>query len=161
MPKSPVESLERRLPRNRRRDPFARVKLRPTPEDWADDELMTLAEAAALFLPNGSPLTVSSLRNAKRAGQLAFVTVAGKHLTTPRAVKVLVTPCPVAKPNRPASIIETTKEPGSSSIEDGKSAQAAAATKLKALRANSKPISPRATGQPSASAILLRSQSQT
>src|SRR6266478_1338595 len=157
----PLGGSERRLRRSRRRDPLSRVKLRSSPRDWADDELLTLSEAAALFFPSGYPLNVSSLRNAKRAGQLAIVKVAGKHLTTPRAVKVLVTPCPVAKPNRPVSILEMTREPGLSSIEDGKSAQAAAATKLKALRASSRPTSPRATNQQLASAIRLRSQSQT
>jgi hypothetical protein len=92
MPKRSVGSLARASRRSRRRDALLRVRHRPNPQDWADDELMTLAEAAALFFPTGHPLTLSSLRNATRAGQLAIVTVAGKHLTTPRAVKVLVTP---------------------------------------------------------------------
>jgi hypothetical protein len=112
------------------RDPLTRVNIRPSPEDWRDDEAMTLAEAAAVFFPDG-PLTVSSLRTAARAGELAIVTVAGKDLTTPRSVKALVTPCPAGKRSRPVSTIEKTKEPGSSSTEDGRSAQAAAAKKLK------------------------------
>lgn len=143
-----------------RRDPMARIRNRPRPEEWADDETLTLAEAAALFFPEG-PLTVSSLRTAARAGRLAIAKVAGKDLTSPRAVKALVKPCLAEKPNRPASGSAPTTEAGSSSIEAGKSAQAAAALKLKGLRAHSKPISVRGTNRPSAHVIPLRSLSQT
>ncbi len=58
-----------------------RVAARPNPCDWADDELMTLAEAAALMWPQG-PLTASSLRTAYRAGGLETVMIARKLLTT-------------------------------------------------------------------------------
>ena len=44
-----------------------RVAARPDPSMWADDELMTFAEAASLMWPQG-PLTASSLRTAYRAG---------------------------------------------------------------------------------------------
>jgi hypothetical protein len=49
-----------------------RGSCRPTPARWDMDELLTLNEAAALFWPDG-PLTVTSLRNAIRNHQLAFV----------------------------------------------------------------------------------------
>jgi hypothetical protein len=62
-----------------------RVALRSNPAQWADDELLTLVEAASLFWPAG-PLTTTSLRNAIRRGQLAYVAIAGKFLTTKTAI---------------------------------------------------------------------------
>lgn len=58
-----------------------RVAARPDPQDWGADELMTLAEAAALLWPSG-PLTASSLRTAYRAGELEVVMIARKLLVT-------------------------------------------------------------------------------
>lgn len=65
-----------------------RVVDRPEPELWRPDELMTLAEAAALFWPHG-PLGVSSLRTAIRDGVLSPVRVAGKLLVTPAAIAAM------------------------------------------------------------------------
>lgn len=62
-----------------------RVTKRPCPTDWQDDELMSLTEAAILFWPEG-PLRVASLRTAHRKGQLAVAEIAGKFLTTKRAI---------------------------------------------------------------------------
>lgn len=62
-----------------------RVLARPSPELWDLDELMSLPEAVRLFWPDG-PLTVNSLRVAIRDGTLPVAIVAGKHLTTRRAV---------------------------------------------------------------------------
>jgi hypothetical protein len=62
-----------------------RVAARPNPCDWADDELMTLAEAAALMWPQG-PLTASSLRTAYRAGELEVAMIARKLLVTKAAL---------------------------------------------------------------------------
>ena len=58
-----------------------RIAARPDPDQWGDDELLTLPEAAALFWPLG-PLSVSSLRTAIKDGQLAYTEIAGKFLTT-------------------------------------------------------------------------------
>ena len=56
---SPIaESEQFRMPR---RDPLGRARKRPRPEEWRDDELMTLVEAVVVFWPDG-PLTVRSLR---------------------------------------------------------------------------------------------------
>ena len=68
---------EKRLPK--------RIAVRPNPEDWKEDELLTLPEAAALFWPEG-PLTTHSLRVAVRDGVLAVAVVAGRHLTSRRAI---------------------------------------------------------------------------
>jgi hypothetical protein len=68
--------------------PPARILARPNPEDWKEDELMTLPEAAALFWPDG-PLTTHSLRVAVRDGVLAVAVVAGRHLTTRRAITAM------------------------------------------------------------------------
>lgn len=62
-----------------------RVRRRPNPEDWADDELMTLAEASALFWPDG-PLTKTSLRTAVRDQLLEVAEIAGKLLTNKQAI---------------------------------------------------------------------------
>lgn len=48
-----------------------RIAQRPRPELWDPDELMTLAEAAAVFFPDG-PFSLSSLRTAIRDGDLAI-----------------------------------------------------------------------------------------
>jgi hypothetical protein len=75
-----------------------RIERRPLPEDWRDDELLTLAEAAALFWPDG-PLTTTSLRTAVRDGQLEVAEIAGKLLTT----KVAIARMCVCKPRVEAS----------------------------------------------------------
>lgn len=70
------------------RPSLERLSLRPTPESWGDDELVSLAEAVALFFPKG-PLTASSLRVARRRGELACVEVCGRTFTTPRAMRTM------------------------------------------------------------------------
>jgi len=79
-----------------KRDPLIRVKKRPRPEDWADDEALTLREAVALFFPDG-PLTISSLRREAAVGRLATARVAGKDFVTPQALKDLFKPCRAEK----------------------------------------------------------------
>lgn len=68
-----------------------RVAVRPSPDMWAEDELLTLPEAARLFWPDG-PLTTTSLRTAVRDGMLEIRTVAGRHMTTPAALRRLGLP---------------------------------------------------------------------
>jgi hypothetical protein len=65
-----------------------RIAVRPDPAQWADDELMTFAEAAALLWPQG-PLTASSLRTAYRAGQLEVTVIARKLLVTKAAIRAM------------------------------------------------------------------------
>lgn len=65
-----------------------RIKARPDPTLWGDDELLTFQEAAALFWPDG-PLTASSLRTAYRAGDLEVTLIARKLLTTKRAIAAM------------------------------------------------------------------------
>jgi hypothetical protein len=122
----------------RRVDKLSRAKGRPDPAQWGEDEVMTLIEAVTL--------TLSSLRTAVAAGTLEIAKVAGKNLTTPRAIRKLVTPSYLAaKSSRHDSGSEKTKDAGSSSIgraeSDGRSAQAAAATILTAQRKRSKSTS--------------------
>jgi hypothetical protein len=66
-----------------------RVAARPSPCDWADDELMSLQEAAALLWPAG-PLTASSLRTAYRRGELEVVVIARKILVTKKGLAGMV-----------------------------------------------------------------------
>ncbi|BBB97644.1 excisionase [Bradyrhizobium elkanii USDA 61] len=142
----------------RKIDKLARAKARPDPAQWGEDEVMTLVEAAAVFFPLG-PLTISSLRRAAATGTLEIAKVAGKDLTTPRAICKLVKPsCRAAEPSRHDSGLERTMKPGSSSIVAGKSAQAAAATTLTELRRRSRPIS--ASDIPAPSGQLTRTSSR-
>lgn len=142
-------------------DKLARAKARPDPAQWGEDEVMSLVEAARVFFPHG-PLTLSSLRRAAAAGTLEIAKVAGKDLTTPRAIRKLVKPsCRAAKPSRHDSGSEKTKDAGSSSIDqresEGKSAQVAAATTLTALRKRSKLTSADGTQPQSALRTLASS----
>ncbi|MCP1558837.1 UNVERIFIED_ORG: hypothetical protein M2438_002927 [Methylobacterium sp. SuP10 SLI 274] len=75
----------------------ARIVARPDPEQWKEDELLTLPEAAALLWPDG-PLTVSSLRTAVRDGQLQVAVVAGKILTNRAALRLMGT-CTTSTPS--------------------------------------------------------------
>ena len=64
-----------------------RVRLRSDPALWSDTELMLLSEAAALFWPDGGPLTTTSLRTAVKHNQLDIVEIAGKQLTNKASVE--------------------------------------------------------------------------
>jgi hypothetical protein len=63
-----------------------RVRQRPSPDQWSETELLTLAEAAALFWPTG-PLTVTTLRTATRDGELGVARIAGKLFTSKSAIQ--------------------------------------------------------------------------
>jgi hypothetical protein len=156
----PIEPTE--APLMAHRNPLGRVKIRPSPDQWGAEEPVTLAEAIALFFPNG-PLTISSLRNEIRKGTLAVARVAGKDWTTPASLREMIRPCRAEKQNHRASgfVKTSTPPPGSSSTAGGKSAQAAAKKKLKELRAPSATTSPRGTKAPSAHVIPLNSRSPT
>lgn len=142
-----------------RRHKLARAIARPKPEQWDLDEPMTLAEAVAVFFPDG-PLTLYALRTAGAQGDLAIARCGGKHLTTPRALKDFTRPCLAERPNPRGSGNEPTAD-GSSSTAAGKAAQAAALTRWRALRKSSPPLSTPDTGRPSAGANAIGSRSQS
>ena len=73
------------------RPALARLKARPDPGSWADDELVSLSEAVALFMPHG-PLTAAALRTAYRRGELAAREVRGRIFTTRRDLDALTAP---------------------------------------------------------------------
>lgn len=73
------------------RDPLARIRRRPDPVDWADDDKLTLREAVALFYPDG-PITVPTLRTAISRGELTPFAFAGKHWVTPAQMRALFRP---------------------------------------------------------------------
>lgn len=77
-------NAENAIPNSRLR----RVFDRPNPADWADDELLSLAEAAALLFPNG-PLTERKLRTAADKRRLAIANINGNIFTTKSAVRDL------------------------------------------------------------------------
>lgn len=68
-----------------------RLRVRPDPGSWADDELVTLSEAVALFMPHG-PLTAASLRIAYHRGELAACEVRGRIFTTRRNLDAMMAP---------------------------------------------------------------------
>ena len=77
-----------------------RVTERPSPEQWEDDELMTLAEAAKLHWPKG-PITEETLRTAVRDGRLPVSEIARKLFTTKTALRVLSVCALRAAPSEP------------------------------------------------------------
>jgi hypothetical protein len=79
--------------------PLRRVAARPDPSDWAPDELLTLAEAAALMWPHG-PLSERTLRTAVREGRLPISIVAGKFFVTKDALSLLSVCTPVTPTGR-------------------------------------------------------------
>ncbi len=110
---------------------------------------MTLYKAVAVVFPQGS-LTLSSLRTAIKDGDLAARTVAGKMLTTPRAIREMTTPFRAAKPSRPASgsgSAPAANLSGSSSTEALRSAQNAGLTTMAALRVSLRPTSGASTSR--------------
>jgi hypothetical protein len=72
----------------RRRGKLDRVSRRPDPAAWSEDELLALHEAVALLWPRG-PVTVSSLRTAIAAGDLAYARIAGRIYTTRPALAAM------------------------------------------------------------------------
>lgn len=101
---------------------------------------MTLAEAAVVFFPDG-PLTLSSLRTAIRDGALAVARVAGKILSTPRAIREMTKPYSVAKPKRrdqgPVGASDGI-QPGIFPIAAGKSAHSALVMTIAEMQAESR-----------------------
>lgn len=84
-------------------DALRRVRARPSPDDWGDEEVMTLIEFEAVFRERW-PLTVAGLRNAINKGRLTASLVSGSYWITPAAVKAMFE-CP-ASTKAPASICE-------------------------------------------------------
>lgn len=95
------------------RPSLARIGERPDPAVWADDELITLAEAAHLFFPHG-PLTLGGLRSAIARYELTSVSINNRVYTTPGAIRSLIRPAPAAPeptpPSGPKSLIERARE---------------------------------------------------
>jgi hypothetical protein len=65
-----------------------RVARRPDPVQWSEHELLALHEAVPLLWPGG-PVTVSSLRTAIAAGDLAHARIAGRIFTTRAALSAM------------------------------------------------------------------------
>ncbi len=73
------------------RPPLERLEARPGPDEWDDDELVTLAEAVELFFPRG-PLTIGGLRSAIGRHELPSVNICNRIYTTPGALRRLTRP---------------------------------------------------------------------
>jgi hypothetical protein len=66
-----------------------RVLKRASPDQWGEDEIMTLAEAAHLFWPEGHPVSEETLRTAVKDGILPVSIVARKIFVTKAALRAL------------------------------------------------------------------------
>ncbi|MGA0564970.1 hypothetical protein ACO2RV_21205 [Ancylobacter sp. VNQ12] len=117
--------------RTRPRDPLFRVRNRPSVDQWAADESMTLAEAVALFFPDG-PLTIKSFRTAAKRGQLAVRRVSGRDFTTPDAVREMLRP-ELRVPTREAAN-ERPAAPGRPKEPEMRAAQERALEAVRGLR---------------------------
>jgi hypothetical protein len=65
-----------------------RIAAKPDPATWGDDDLLTLAEAAALLYPG--LLTESFLRTSYRKQSLEVVLINRKLLTCKRSVREMM-----------------------------------------------------------------------
>gem|GEM_PF-3101878 len=93
-----------------------RILAKPEISSWGMDDLMTLAEIAALHWPHG-PLTARSLRTAADAGQLPVVIVARKLLTSRRALQEM-SRCQARTPPETARKPVPVSAPHKTSTED-------------------------------------------
>ena len=64
---------------------------------WSENELVSLAEGAALLFPHG-PFSTASLRNASKKGDLAVISVGGKIFTTIGNLRRMSTPHTTERP---------------------------------------------------------------
>jgi hypothetical protein len=83
----------------------------------SDDIPLRLEQAVAVMGARGYPLTVSMLRTEIRKGRLIPVEVAGKFFVTPRQIRDLFTPCPVA----PKALASTSAQAGGTSVPESPS----------------------------------------
>ena len=77
-----------------------RLKKRPHAVDWDEDELISLAEAEALFFSRG-PFNAIALRSAATRGELCATTVCGRLYTTPAAVRAFTRVRPADERGQP------------------------------------------------------------
>lgn len=125
-----------------------RALVRPEAADWGHDELMTLAEAAAVFWPKG-PLTTTSLRTAVRDGQLATAVIAGKVFTCPRAIREMAVFERRAEPQRRTRIpVEGVSDPPPADSSDPSFTQDRLLDDHSRLKAAVSRIAPGAGGRP-------------
>lgn len=97
-----------------------RLQARPDPGSWADDELVTLSEAVALFMPHG-PLTAAALRTAYRRGELAGREVCGRIFTTRRDLDAMTAPRLVSPVDGVGGRPATAAAPGSEPVSGASS----------------------------------------
>ena len=84
-----------------------RVALRPSPSDWGLDELLTLAEAAALHWPPGPQAARFASMKSVIESRLGTVKIARKRLTTRRQIAEMSrcerAPAPAMRPTSVAT----------------------------------------------------------
>jgi hypothetical protein len=103
---------------------------------FAPPPVYRLAEAVALFFPAGSGITVKSLRNEARHGRLHIIKIANKDFVTAEAITAMLERCTCRVPESlhgsTSATTSTHHRSGSSLMEQGKSARAAAQLILQA-----------------------------
>ncbi len=100
----------RQLPYDLNDPALVRVKARPDPDDWSDKEAILLVEVAALLFPLG-PVKVYGLREAAKAGLLAYTEHSGRHYTTIAAVREMLKPRIQPPPEGPSDPLPGLESP--------------------------------------------------
>jgi hypothetical protein len=115
--------------------------------------------AAAVAFPGGA-MTASGLRREAARGRLVIERIAGKDFTTLAAIATMREKCRAQPPRHDCTSESAATEPptGSSSMPDGKSAQAHLRAIAEKLKKPSKRTSDASTSQTSATVIPLGSR---
>ena len=144
--------------------PKHRTDARPDPDDWSDDDPMTLIEFATVFSLT-YPITVSAMRTEIGRGRLAASMIGGAYYVTPASVRALFL-CPVSPKARASTSAKGGPTPapgrpsrtgGSSETERLRSAQAAALSAWGTPKGSLPPTSLRSGPSRSAEVIRLKS----
>lgn len=146
-----------------------RTDARPLPEDWQDDDPMTLVEFAAVFGADAEnptyPLTVCTMRSEISKGRLTATFIGGTYYVTPSSVKARFK-CHASPRGRGSTSGKGGSTPGQgkrsptagSSVTDRlKSAQAAALNAWGTPNDSSPPTSPKSGSDQPRKVIPLRS----
>jgi hypothetical protein len=132
----------------------------PDLERIGPDTPLRLAVAAAIAFPGGG-MTASGLRKEYLKGRLAFERIANKDFVTLREIEAMRKQCAQSNPHGssygPHERKSDSRQFGSSSTTDGKSAQVAAKASAQRLRTRLRNISKRQDSQHSAKVIQIKS----
>jgi hypothetical protein len=129
------------------------------PQEVGLNDPLRLDVAAAIAFPGGA-MTASGLRREAGRGRLVIERIAGKDFTTLAAIATMREKCRAQPPRHDSTSENDAMVPptGSSSMPDGKSAQAHLRAIAEKLKKPSKGTSDASTSQTSATVIPLASR---